>query len=73
MVGMLRWVFLGITIACSLWLWPNYIVSALWPRKPFVYHYQWPVQFGDQQMTICTRVENEDEHECPRDYISSEL
>ena len=70
----MRWFFLGISTVCSLWLWPNYIVPALWPRKPpFVYHYQWPAHFGDQRMTICTRVESEDEHNCPRAYTSSEL
>ena len=42
-------------------------------HHPIIYRYQWPGQFGDQQMTICTRVENEDEHECPRAYTSSEL
>ena len=42
-------------------------------HHPVVYHYQWPAHFGDQHMTICTRTENEDEHECPRAYTSSEL
>ena len=42
-------------------------------KHPITYHYQWPAQWGDQRMTICTRVESEDEHNCPRAYTSSEL
>lgn len=42
------------------------------PRHPFVYHYQWPVQFGDQRMTICLGPGG-DNDECPRGYTSSEL
>ena len=49
------------------------VSAAAPPKAPIIYRYQWPGQFGDQQMTICTRVENEDEHECPRAYTSSEL
>ncbi len=54
-----------------------WVMGALWwdslpPKPPVVYHYQWPGQFGDQQMTICLS-KNEHGGPCERDYISDEL
>ena len=48
------------------------LIGAAPTKHPVVYRYQWPSQFGDQQMTICTGVA-EDHDECPRAYTSQEL
>ena len=50
------------------------VLVGMAPAKhhPIIYRYQWPGQFGDQRMTICTGVA-EDHDDCPRAYTSSEL
>ena len=66
-----RWVCVGLALGAAA-IMGSVLVGAVPVHHPIVYRYQWPGQFGDQRMTICT-ASAENHAECPRAYTSSEL
>jgi hypothetical protein len=62
-----RFILYAIALALGL-----YALTYMQPQKPpFVYHYQWPGEWGDQKHWICTGKGHGDT--CPASHISSEL